>query len=158
MAKKRITEADAERVRELAELGLSKSAIAQALEVNMSTLRRNRLLSVAVQSGQNAAREKVMRELRAHAELDAATSFKVAQALGCFRDSIELPEIKTPQDALKAFSVVTRAYGRGEVSESFYKSITNGLERFTRLFDAVELEKRVETLEKMMEGCGDGTD
>jgi Family of unknown function (DUF5681) len=76
---------------------------------------------------------------------------RIAPASKSRRIKLDLPSLETAADCLKAQGVITAAMATGEISPDEAETAANVVEMKRRAIETLELEKRLEALEKEIE-------
>jgi len=150
MARTRITPEIIQQARELAELGMGKSGIAESLGIGLSTTRNNRALRAAIQEGRSEARRRVLESLRDLAELKPEVLIRIAERIGAFSEGIEIRRPKSARDALEVLAGALESYGLGEISDIQAKTLQSLAKSYLEGYEKVEIEERIAAIEERL--------
>ena len=151
MAKKRITQDLIDDVKRLAEMGLQNFAICEATGLGATTLSRNTKIRAALHEGRKAAREAAIERLNGIAEADASTAFRIAERLGCFRQSLDVERPTNIQGAVALMGEAIKRYSHGEIPETVAKTIEGMCNSYIKALEVADLDQRLERVEKMLD-------
>ena len=136
-------------IEELAEMGSSKTNVCKILGLSHTTISRNNKVRDAFHKGQHTARLKLLKSYADLLETDRDVILKAVQRLNIVDDPYNTPRLETIEDAKKLLSASLQKYTRNEITLSQHKTVESGCKSFVGIVEVMELEKRIEELEKL---------
>lgn len=147
--RKEISDEMLQRTEELAVVGYPVHLIANALQISKTTFYTKPELMLTYKKGRAAAIEKAAKALFSKAEVgDTAAAIFLLKTVGYTRDSFEAEKPETAKEANAEMGRVYAAMAGGEISEAHAEKLINILDKITRNIEVVDLEERINELEK----------
>lgn len=144
-----ITEDLLQKVQELAEAGLNNIMIAQALNIGVETLSRNKQLKQSIQCGKQILAKKVTTSILNTLEKTPTNQQMLVRRLCLFNPAVDIKKPSNAKDALANLSTATQQYADGEINESQLRTIEAVSNSYLKGVEVIELEERVTKLEEM---------
>ena len=154
MAKK--IEVDLNTLEALAAKGYTAAMICDAVGISTSKAYNDKEIMAAIRKGKAAAHQKVVDDLMTRASEDpsSAAAIFLAKKLKVFDDPYPTGSPKTPGEAVKKIANIYTAVAKGQLDQEKGNYLISFLEKFIKVFEISELEKRISKLEEVHNGKG----
>jgi len=146
MARTTITPAIIEECKKLAEKGFTNVMISKALNINTSTLSKNRKLIQAIQEGKSELAKIVTNSILDALDETQHTLF-IAKRLNLFNPQINIRKPINASEALENLSIAIKQYADGEINESQLRTIEAVSNSYIKAYEFTEFEQRLMEVE-----------
>ncbi len=147
MARTTITDKIITQCRELSSQGFSNIMISRSLSIAIATLSKNRKLVQSIQEGKQELATRVTKSILESLDESQDRLF-IAKRLNLFNPQINIKKPSNAKEALNNLSTAIKQYADGEINESQLRTIEAVTNSYVKAYEATELEKRIEALEK----------